>query len=78
MHIEFIVIDGIPRAVRVTIKVDIIKSSMPFRERRFGFRWSMPRHRFGPLVVVIVGRGEIAGSNDLSEIERIEGAADCV
>lgn len=39
----------------------------------------MSRHRFGALdVVILVGRGEIAGSNDLSEIERIEGAADCV
>ena len=53
-------------------------------ERRFGFRWPMPRHRFGALVAVVVvvvavaGRGEIVGSNDLSEIERIEGAADCV
>lgn len=31
--------------------------------------WSTKRRR---------RRGEIAGSNDLSEIERIEGAADCV
>lgn len=50
---------------------------MSFYEGRFGFR--QPWYRFGaPVIVIVVGRGEIAGSNDLSEIERIEGAADCV
>lgn len=62
------------------MKAAVLSKSMSFYESRFDFRWPMPRHQFGALVVVVVvvGREEIAGSNDLSEIERIEGAADCV
>lgn len=55
MHIEFIAIDNIAHVARIATKAGVIKVSM-FYERRFGFRWPMPRHRFGALDIVVARR----------------------
>ncbi|KYM82323.1 hypothetical protein ALC53_07326 [Atta colombica] len=79
MHIEFIAIDNSSCCMDYD-KGGRYHVSMSFHERRFDFRWPCRSIDLELVVdvVVVVSCGEIVGSNDLSEIERIEGAADCV